>query len=284
MEENRASRTALGTATHRALHQLYDNDPKIFADPLAVRLAEEADPAFFAARRDIRSEPQVMLNRAGIVLRSRFTEDELARAAAGGVQQYVILGAGLDTFAYRQPPFARDLRIFEVDHPATQAWKRERLTAMGIADPANLSWVPVDFEHQTLLEGLTAAGFDAMRPSYFSWLGVIPYLTRPAIDATLYAVAALPPPTTITMSFTLPEDDLTGLDLETAQFVIQTAANLGEPSPTRFHAEELRDHLRDLGFSRVFHLTPADAATRYFSGRQDGLRAPEWSQLMSATV
>jgi methyltransferase (TIGR00027 family) len=284
MEANRASRTALGVAIRRALHQLYDDEPKIFADPLGARLAGEIDPARFAAMRDIRSAPLQMLVRAEVVLRSRFAEEELDRAAARGVQQYVILGAGLDTFAFRQPPFARDLRIFEVDHPATQAWKRERLVAMGIPAPSNLSWSPVDFERQTLMEGLAMAGFDATRPSYFSWLGVTMYLTRPAIDATLRVIAALPSATTITLEFNLPDEDLTELDLETVQFLAQMVAAIGEPFLTRFRAEELRAHLRDLGFSSVFHLTPAEAATRYFGGRQDGLRAPEWAQVMSATV
>jgi O-methyltransferase involved in polyketide biosynthesis len=134
------------------------------------------------------------------------------------------------------------------------------------------------------IEELTAAGFDVMRPSYFSWLGVTMYLTRTAIDATLRVVAALPPPSTITLDFHLPNDDLTGLDLETAQFASQRAAQLGEPWRTRFRPEELQTHLHDLGFSNMSHLTPAEAATRYLSGRQDGLRAPEWAQVISATV
>jgi len=284
MEANRASQTALAVAIGRALHQLYDDEPKIFADPLGARLAEEIDPALFATLRDRRSNPIPMLVRAHQVLRSRFAEDELAQAATRGVQQYVILGAGLDTFAFRQPPFAGELRIFEVDHPATQAWKRERIAALGLPDPSNLSWAPLDFERQTLLEVLTAAGFDAARPSYFSWLGVTYYLTRPAIDATLHVVTALPASSTITLDFNVPNDDLTGLDLETSQFVAQVVAGWGEPEVTRFRPEELQAHLHDLGFSRVFHLAPPEAAARYFSGRGDGLRAPKWQQVMSATV
>jgi methyltransferase (TIGR00027 family) len=152
MENDKASRTALATAIQRALHQLYDDDPKVFTDSLGVRMADGIDSALFATIRDGRTEPPFMLIRAHVVLRSRFAEDELARMVPHGVQQYVLLGAGLDTFAFRQPPFARDIRIFEVDHPATQAWKRRRVTSMGLPEPSNLCWTPVDFERQSLLK------------------------------------------------------------------------------------------------------------------------------------
>src|SRR5262249_44341422 len=124
MDEGQASTTALGAAARRAIHQLVDEEPKVFADPLAVRLVEAAAPGTMAEYLKGPCPPELTSSRAGFVLRSRFAEDELATAAAEGVRQYVLLGAGLDTFAYRQPPFARDLRIFEVDHPDTQTWKR----------------------------------------------------------------------------------------------------------------------------------------------------------------
>jgi methyltransferase (TIGR00027 family) len=284
MEEKKPSRTALNVAIARALHQLYDDDPKIFADPLGVRLTEEADPNLFAALRESHDTPMQRFTRGGNVMRSRFAEDELARAVSSGVQQYVLLGAGLDTFAFRQPPFARDLRIFEVDHPATQAWKRELLAGMDLLDPPNLRWAPVDFERQTLLKGLAAAGFDPTLSSYVSWLGGTGYLTRSAIDTTLRVVAALPPPSSITLSFVLPDDALSGLDLETAKAVARRVTESGEPYLSRFYPDDFRMYLRELGFSRVFHLAPAEAAMRYFRGRRDGLRAPEWMQVMSAMV
>jgi methyltransferase (TIGR00027 family) len=284
MEENKPSRSALVSVIRRAIHQLYDDDPKIFVDPPGVRLAEETDPALFATLRDARSTPLQTLIRAQHVVRCRFAEDELTRSVTRGITQYVLLGAGLDTFAFRQPPFARALRIFEVDHPATQAWKRERLAALELSDPPNLCWAPLDFERETLAEGLAVAGFDFTRPSFFSWLGVTMYLTRAAIDTTLGVVAALPAPSTITLTFTLPDDDLAGIDLELAQTLAQSSAKAGEPWLSRFHPDELRGHLLDLGFSSVFYLTPPEVTTRYLSGRQDGLRSPEAGGLMSATV
>ena len=284
MEESKASRTALNVAIGRAIHLLYDGDPKIFVDPLGARLVQAADLSAFAARRDDRTGPMQMLARAGNVMRSRFAEDELAQAASRGIEQYVLLGAGLDTFAFRQLAFARELRIFDVDHPATQTWKRGLVADMGLPEPRNLRWTPVDFERQTLVDGLMAAGFDAARPSYFSWLGVTCYLTRPAIDATLRVVAALPPRSGITLSFVLPDDDLTGLDLENVQSVARRAAQSGEPYLSRFHPDEMRTHIHELGFPSVFHLTPEEAAKRYFGGRHDGLRPPKWMQVMSATV
>jgi methyltransferase (TIGR00027 family) len=174
VEEGQASKTALGAAARRAIHQLVDDEPKVFSDPIAVRLVEAAAPGTINSYLTTVSPPDLKSSRAGFVLRSRFAEDELARAVARGVRQYVILEAGLDTFPYRQPPFAWELRIFEVDHPATQVWKREALVAAGIPSPPNLSWAPVDFERATLLEGLTVAGLDSTRPSFFSWLGVVP--------------------------------------------------------------------------------------------------------------
>jgi methyltransferase (TIGR00027 family) len=274
----------LNVAVARALHQLYDDEPKIFTDPLAVRIAQTADPGLFAMLRESRDGPSQSFARGGNVMRCRFAEDELTRGVSRGIRQYVLLGAGLDTFAFRQPPFAHGLRIFEVDHPATQAWKRELLAVIGIPDPPNLCWTPVDFESQTLLHGLAAAGFDPALPTYVSWLGGTAYLTRAAIDATLRVVAGLPSPSSITLSFILPDDALTGLDLETAQNVARRAGESGEPYLSRFYPDELRRHLLELGFAQAFHLTPAEAAKRYFSGRRDGLRAPEWMQVMTAMV
>jgi O-methyltransferase involved in polyketide biosynthesis len=155
---------------------------------------------------------------------------------------------------------------------------------MGLQKPSNLHWTPLDFESQTLLEGLTAVGFDTTQPSYFSWLGVTMYLTPSAIDATLSVVASLPSPSTVTIDFHLPDGDLKGLDLETMQEISHRVAQMGEPFVTCFRAEDLRAHLRELGFLSVFHLTPAEAATWYLGGRRDGLRAPEFTQVMSATV
>src|ERR1700733_14197321 len=174
MQEGKFSKTAHRVAIRRAAHQLLDQ-PKVLDDPLALRIIGTE------AAEDLRSNPKEhhafsRAFRAFMAARSRYAEDELAHAVSHGVTQYVVLGAGLDTFAYRNPHAG--LRVFEVDHPDTQAWKRERLLAANIEIPSSLTFVPIDFEQQTLDGGLTNTGFDANAPAFFSWLGVTPYLTR----------------------------------------------------------------------------------------------------------
>jgi methyltransferase (TIGR00027 family) len=284
MRSQKASDTAALTAMLRAAHQLIDDAPRIVDDPIAVRLVEDATPERIAARRAALLSPGLMVPRAAVVLRSRYTEDLLAEAVQRRVGQFVILGAGLDTFAYRQPAFARELEIYEVDHPATQAWKRERLAAAEIAVPDNLRWAPIDFEEQTLAAGLEAAGFDASQPAFFSWLGVTQYLTLAAIDATLEVVAALPSPSTIVVSFMLPDADLPSEEAAAARVIAEDAATKGEPWLTRISPMQLAARLAKLGFREVVHLTPEEANARYFAGRQDGLRAPYVAQLISATT
>lgn len=284
MEAQKASDTAALTAILRAAHQLVDDEPRIVDDPIAVGLIHEASRECIAARRTELRSPGLMIPRAAVLLRSRYAEDLLAQAVERGVSQFVILGAGLDTFAFRQPAFARRLQIYEIDYPATQAWKRERLAAVGIEVPDNLYWAPIDFEQQTLAAGLRGAGFDATRPAFFSWLGVTQYLTLPAIDATLNVVAALPSPSTIVLTFMLPDADLPPEEAAAARAVAKHAATTGEPWLTRIRAQELTARLRRLGFREVVHLTPEAANARYFAGRRDGLQAPHVAQLISATT
>jgi methyltransferase (TIGR00027 family) len=268
----------------RAIHQLVDDEPKIITDPIAVRLAEAAAPGAVEAGKQTFSPPDLPGSRGIFVLRCRFAEDELAAAATRGVRQYVILGAGLDTFAYRQPPYAGVLNVFEVDHPATQAWKRESLAAAYIPLPSNLSLVPVDFERQKLSEQLMVAGSDSTRPACFSWLGVSQYLTLSVIDETLRFVAGLPSPSTIVLTFVLSDEALTDDERSRKRQFIRMSADRGEAWLTFFHPDELHARLNDLGFARVFHLTPEEANARYFAGRQDGMQVRPLEQLISATV
>lgn len=284
MEAQKASDTAALMAILRAAHQLIDDEPRIVHDPIAIGLVDDATREHIAARRAELLSPGLMIPRAAVLLRSRYAEDLLAQAVEDGVSQFVILGAGLDTFAFRQPAFGRRLQIYEIDYPATQAWKRERLAAVGIEVPDNLHWAPIDFEQQTLSTGLLGAGFDASRPAFLSWLGVTQYLTLPAIDATLRVVAALPSPSTIVLSFMLPDADLPPEEAAAARTVAKDAATAGEPWLTRIRAQELSARLSRLGFREVVHLTPEEANARYFAGRQDGLQAPRVAQLISATT
>jgi methyltransferase (TIGR00027 family) len=284
MDQGRASRTASRAAVYRAIHQLIDDEPKIVTDPVAVRLTEAAAPGAIDEGMKTFSPPERPGSRALFVLRSRFAEDELAVATARGVCQYVILGAGLDTFAYRQPSHAGALDIFEVDHPATQAWKRESLAVADIALPTNLRWAPVDFERQTLPEQLAAAGFDAARPAFFSWLGVLQYLTLPAIDDTLRFVAGLPSPSIVALTFALADDALSDDDRREKHQVMQMTKGLGEPWLTFFRPDELRERLHGLGFARVVHLSAAEANVRYCAGRRDGMQTFPYIDFVSATV
>lgn len=279
MEERGSSNTALGVAALRAAHQVLDAEPRILEDPIAVRLLDEGilermrqKPAFYQS-------PGVRGLRSHVVLRSRFAEDALARAAARGVAQYVVLGAGLDTFAYRQPGWARSLSILEVDHPASQRAKRERLATAGVELPSNLEFAPIDFELDSLESGLARSGFDPARPAFFSWLGVTMYLTEPAIDAVFRYVAGLPAGSALAFTFAPPEE----VRAPGSPSLSAMAAAVGEPWLTRFTPEQLEPKLRGFGFSRVAFLSPADAAP-HFEGRSDRLPPPRRTTIALAEV
>jgi methyltransferase (TIGR00027 family) len=196
MDEERASLTAEGVAIQRAMHQTLDEDPEILNDPVAARLVDPSSDSYRSFVEGLeRMPPSHRLHRrAYAVMRSRYTEDCLAEALARGIRQYVILGAGLDSFGYRQPSWAQSLRIFEIDHPATQRWKRQRLAAAQMEAPDNVAFAPIDFERVTLKDGLAASGFDFGVRTFFSWLGVMSYLTEQASDATLEFVSRCPVP------------------------------------------------------------------------------------------
>lgn len=193
-------------------------------------------------------EPTRLQLKASFVMRSRFAEDCLAESVGLGVRQYVLLGAGLDTFAYRQPVWAKSLRVFEVDHPATQRWKRRRLGEAGVSVPGNVSFVPVDFEAVSLASALSQAGLDFSRATFFSMLGVSQYLSEAAFDQTLRFVLSMPRPSEIVFSFVasdavLPPDDVALVQAFTTQF-----AAIGEPWLLRFLPEQLIGKLKTLGF------------------------------------
>jgi methyltransferase (TIGR00027 family) len=268
----------------RAAHQLLDDEPKIFRDPCALGVTDGASRTEIEGRSSELLTPACKLLRSAIVLRSRYAEDELARAVEKGVEQYVLLGAGLDTFALRQPAHAASLRIFEVDQPATQRWKLQRLRSLGAKLPGNLAHVPVDLQLNALDEPLREAGFDRRKPAFFSWLGVTQYLDERAIQSTLRYIAGLAPGSGIAFSFNPPEDELDGLDLGEARAAAARAAAVGEPWRTRPTVAFLVNRLRTLGFRHIEHLHPAHAERLYFNDRKDGLRAARFEQLISAFV
>jgi len=269
MRTGSISMTARAVASRRAAHQLLDQAPLVLNDPIAVPIL---GPEFFAD--PVRhSDPRSRAFRAWMVGRSRFVEDHLALAVEAGVRQYVVLGAGLDTFAYRNP--FSNLRVFEVDFPSTQEFKRTLLAAASIAEPENLTFVPLDFEHQTLPSGLAQAGFDASKPAFFSWLGVIPYLTLQAFRATIHWVATMPEGSGIAFDYSLAAEELSPQMQAARKSLAQRVAAAGEPFQLFFRSEQMEQELISAGFTRIEQVDSRELNCRYFSGRTDGLQLSE---------
>ena len=222
--------------------------------------------------------------RALMIARSRYTEDALSRAIARGITRYVILGAGLDSFAWRNPHLAATVEIFEIDHPASQQWKRLRLQELGIDPPPNLTMLPIDFEKQTLLQGLRDGGCPLEKPAFFSWLGVTQYLTREAVLGTFKQLATLAPGTEISFTFVVPQSLLAGDDRRLFAMAAAGAAARGEPWVTFFEPPELTSQLEGFGFIRIEDFSSGKANARYFAGRGDGLRVPDGEHVMLAQV
>jgi methyltransferase (TIGR00027 family) len=283
MDKAKPSRTSDIPAIMRAVHQTYDDEPKILADPIVPKLVdiESLDANWLAP---MLGHPFARQWRAGFLIRSRYAEDCLAEAVARGLAQYLILGAGLDTFSYRQPAWAHAVDIFEVDHPATQGFKRERLAKSSIAPPGNLTFVPIDFETTSLKQALRGTRFAFDKVTFCSWLGVTQYLTAAAIEATLAFVLMLPRGSEIVFSFILPQDALSWIEADAVALAAAKSEEVGEPWLSRFQPADLVLQLRRSGFSDVAHLTPEQAYERYLKNRRDGLTARRGEQLMRAIV
>ena len=283
MKPDQPSTTAYRVAMRRAAHQLLDR-PVVLEDPIALRIV---GPRGAAA---IRENPRRFDSAFGralrlfLVARSRCAEDALAHAVAAGVRQYVVLGAGLDTFAYRNPHPPERLRVFEVDMPATQAWKREMLGRTKIEPPVSLTFVPVDFETQSLPEQLRAAGFRENEPAFFSWLGVTMYLTRDAVMGTLRYVAQRPAGSGVTFDYMTPPHKLPWLRRIGFHLVARRVAKAGEPWKTWFDAGQLALELRATGFSRLEDLDGPGLNERYFGGRERRLGGASAGRVMTAMV
>ena len=271
MEEARASHTALRVAMRRAAHQLAD-EPKVLDDPIALKILGPRAIQRLEGGEGMGHDRLSRGLRAFMAARSRFAEDELARAVGRGVEQYVVLGAGLDTFAYRNPHPPNSLRVFEVDYPATQEWKRRQLEATGIEIPASLTFAPVDFERQTLARGLGDAGFDREKPSFFSWLGVSMYLSDEAIGATLRFAGSLPRGGGIVFDYMVPRESLGFVERMALETLAKRVEAAGEPFRTSFEPKALAEQLKQSGFSSVEDMGSDEINARYFANRADGLR------------
>jgi methyltransferase (TIGR00027 family) len=259
MKAGQFSRTAQGAALHRAAHQAIERGA-IFSDPFACAIIGLTSEQ--AAAQEGGDERRRRM-RLFIAARTRFAEDALACAVVRGVRQAVVLGAGLDTFALRNPHAGAGLRVFEVDHPATQAWKRERLAEMGVSIPATLTFAPVDFESDDLLARLTDAGFDTERPAFFMWLGVTPYLTRDAAFATLSAIAGVPG-AEVVFDYTEGRESHDGEARDFHDDLVARVAAAGEPIICAFSPDELARDLANLGLTEQEDLDLSAIAVRYF--------------------
>ncbi len=282
MTERHSSSTAFRAATLRAVHQLIDEEPKILNDPIVLRLLDASTLDHIHLNPNKFRTPMMIAMRSHIVLRSRYTEDHLAEAVHNGVQQYLMLGAGIDTFPYRQPHWARMLHIFEVDHSASQRSKRERLALAGIEVPSNVELIACDFETTSLGDCLRESSFDFGKPAFLSWLGVTMYLSTDAIDAVFRFVNSLPRSSEIVFTFASPAS--TAKEKYPEPSIAAFAAAHGEPWRTRFEPNDLARKLHGLGFSTVSFLSASEADTRYFRGRHDGLHAPRKDRIVTATV
>lgn len=275
MSDNKASFTALATAYMRAAHQLLDAKPLILDDPVALPiLGHDAEKSIRDTATHYQA-PEVLALRTRIVLRSRFTEDRLTAAARRGAKQYIILGAGFDTFALRQPLWAGELKIVEVDHVGTQSLKRSYIDNAGLVVPNNVVFADINFERESLHDGLCRYNVSLEKPTFFSWLGVMMYLKEEAIDAVLHSVAMFPVGSEIVLTFVRPQGN-------TPSIIAQSVVNLGEPWLSHFEPEEIEKKLHSAGFSQVEFLTPEEAETRYFRTRPGDLPAPNQPNILSA--
>jgi methyltransferase (TIGR00027 family) len=256
MIEGKASQTAFGAARARAAHQMYDRGA-IFSDPHAIRIlgmgARELDESLLPFA-DIPWWPSVRMLMAA---RSRLAEDNLGRGVSAGVRQYVLLGAGLDTFALRNPHARAGLKVFEVDHPATQAWKRDLLSRGKLTSAA--IFTPIDFERQDLATELTRAGFDFAAPACFAWLGGVMYLTPEAIASTLRLIGALPQESSVTFDYVAPPANATqAAFFESFQNDVR---KVGEPASPPSAPDQLADDLHRFGFTDLHDYSNADLIT-----------------------
>jgi methyltransferase (TIGR00027 family) len=304
MQANQGSKTALGTAFMRAYHAAHDH-PKIFDDYLAQQMITEEeyreseerhlkafqkfDPHRAALYDDRRRALAIWMQSAGapaIVLgRAHYAEGTLEEAVRAGVRQYVILGAGMDTFAFRRRDLLERLTVFEVDHPNTQAEKRQRLLNVSQEHPEQLHFIPVDFSREDLATALRRSNYDPETPTFFSWLGVTYYLTREALFSTFSAVAASAPPgSAIIFDYLDTEAFVPERVARRVNIMIEIVKRVGEPMITGFDPSTLADDLDRVGFRLIEDLGPSDIQERFFAGRADGYHACEQAHFAWAMV
>jgi len=270
MHEVNPSRTALRVALRRAAHQLHDAKPLVFEDSLAVRILGKEHYEEVKRTPDSVKRPFSAALRAFMVVRARLAEDVLGAGVRElGVRQYLVLGAGLDTFACRNP--YAEVRVFEVDHPATQAWKMKMLVGAGIVAPESARFVAVDFEKDSLRGRLKAAGFDERVPTVTAWLGVVPYLTTEGFRATMRLLARFTAGSEVVFDYSQPREVLPPVEQLMHDSLSARVALAGEPFQLFFTPEKLAEELEWLGMRVVEDLDSTAMTARYLAGRKDGL-------------
>lgn len=279
MQDKKASRTALATAYIRAAHQLLDKGPRVLIDPIALIILGPGAEERIRETQDIYMSPKARALRAHVVLRSRYTEDRLESSIARGIAQYILVGAGFDTFALRQPPWAAGLRIIEVDHPDTQREKQSKISNAGIIIPGNVVFVGVNFEQESLEEGLVRAGVQTDKKTFFSWLGVTMYLTEAAIDSTLRYMTAFPSGSEAVVSFLQTPTIQSLASQEMAKGVLEA----GEPFISSFTCESFKEKLITEGFRNIHFLTQ-DLSAPLFPKNESSLSNPNRVSIVSAVV
>ena len=279
MEAGQPSRTAMSAAVARGTHRLWDDPPWILDDPFALVLVGPGWEEFAAASRALVRPHVWRQGHAGVLVRCRYPEDRLLR---GEFSQYVVLGAGLDSFAWRRPDLLRALRVFEVDHPATQAWKRERAKNLGLPSSDSHIFVPIDFESQTLRDRLGETGFDWSRPALFSSVGTTMYLTRDSIETMLRVVGTCAQGSEIVLSYNQQPQYLDDVGREFLTAIAPRAGEMGEPLQSSFSPREMEELVDACGLSVAEHPTADELRSRYCAGRTDGLRPYTLERLIAA--
>ena len=259
MRSGQLSQTARGAAAYRAVHQMLEGGA-IFKDPFASRILDEQTAVTLNEKA---ADESLRPWRLFIAARSRFSEDTMANCVASGVRQVVVLGAGLDTFSLRNPFADLGVRVFEVDYAATQSWKRERIKAAGLIEPQSLIFAPIDFERESLSEGLTRVGFRLNQPAFFQWLGVVPYLTKTAISSTLTFISNIPQ-AVVAFDYAEPFQNYPAKRRASVIAVAESAAARGEPWLSLFDPAELHELLRGKGFKTVEDLGLPEIAERLY--------------------
>jgi methyltransferase (TIGR00027 family) len=266
MRDGEPSQTARRAAAYRAIHQTLEGGA-IFNDRFALRILDDKTAA---ALNEIATDDALRPMRLYIAARSRFSEDTMANCVASGVRQVVVLGAGLDTFSLRNPYADLGLRVFEVDYPATQRWKRDRIRAAGLSQPPSLVFAPIDFERESLEDGLARAGFNVQAPAFFQWLGVVMYLTRDAVSSTLKFMSELPQ-ASVVFDYAEPFQNY---HVERRAWIMaqaESAAARGEPWLSLFEPAELHELLRRAGFNEIEDLGAFEMAERFYGDLAQGM-------------